>query len=74
MSYGADFRVRSPLGGLLLLLALHGCSGSPPEDQLPSEPGEATVWVGPAGVLLGRDQVVRFPGGEMRVRERYRFP
>jgi hypothetical protein len=38
------------------------------------EAGEATLWVSPAGVLLGRDQVVRFPGGEMRVRERYRFP
>jgi hypothetical protein len=38
------------------------------------EAGDATLWVSPTGVLLGRDQVVRFPGGEMRVQERYRFP
>lgn len=33
--------------------------------------GEATLWLDAEGELVGRDQVVRFPGGEMVVRERY---
>lgn len=32
---------------------------------------DATVWLDADGRLVGRDQVVRFPGGEMRVVERY---
>jgi hypothetical protein len=32
---------------------------------------EATVWLDADGRLAGRDQVVRFAGGEMRVVERY---
>jgi hypothetical protein len=38
------------------------------------EAGDATLWVSPDGSLLRRDQVVRFPGGEMLVRERYSRP
>jgi hypothetical protein len=38
------------------------------------EAGDATLWVSPNGTLLRRDQVVRFPGGEMLVRESYRLP
>jgi hypothetical protein len=34
--------------------------------------GRATVWLDASGAMTGRDQVVEFPGGEMRVRERYR--
>lgn len=34
--------------------------------------GRATVWLDGSGAMTGRDQVVEFPGGEMRVRERYR--
>jgi hypothetical protein len=33
--------------------------------------GEAALWLDAEGELVGRDQVVRFPGGEMVVRERY---
>jgi hypothetical protein len=33
--------------------------------------GEATLWLNGGGELVGRNQVVRFPGGEMVVRERY---
>lgn len=32
---------------------------------------DATVWLDPDGRLVGRDQVVQFAGGEMRVVERY---
>jgi hypothetical protein len=32
---------------------------------------DATVWLDADGRLVGRDQMVRFPGGEMRVVERY---
>jgi hypothetical protein len=35
--------------------------------------GRATVWLDEDGTLMGRDQVVEFPGGDMRVRERYRW-
>jgi len=34
--------------------------------------GEATLWVGEDGLPVEREQTVRFPGGEMRVVERYR--
>jgi hypothetical protein len=34
---------------------------------------DATVWLDADGRLVGREQVVRFPGGEMRVVERYRL-
>lgn len=34
--------------------------------------GEATLWVGEDGLPVERAQTVRFPGGEMRVVERYR--
>ena len=34
--------------------------------------GEATLWVGEDGLPVERAQTVRFPGGEMRVFERYR--
>jgi hypothetical protein len=33
--------------------------------------GEATLWLGEGGLPVFREQVVRFPGGEMRVVERY---
>jgi hypothetical protein len=33
--------------------------------------GEATLWLNGDGQLAGRTQIVRFPGGEMVVRERY---
>lgn len=35
--------------------------------------GSATVWLDDSGIPLGREQVVAFPGGEMRVAERYRW-
>jgi hypothetical protein len=35
--------------------------------------GSATVWLDSSGAPLGREQVVEFPGGEMRVVERYRW-
>lgn len=35
--------------------------------------GRATLWFDEDGALMGRDQVVEFPGGEMRVTERYRW-
>jgi hypothetical protein len=36
-----------------------------------SRTAEATVWLDAGGHLVEREQVVRFPGGEMRVVERY---
>jgi hypothetical protein len=35
--------------------------------------GSATIWLDPDGTMVGRNQVVQFPGGEMRVTERYRW-
>lgn len=35
--------------------------------------GEATLRFDTEGRLVGREQVVRFPGGEMQVREEYRY-
>ena len=35
--------------------------------------GEAVLHLGPEGRPAGREQVVRFPGGEMRVRESYQW-
>jgi hypothetical protein len=35
--------------------------------------GRAVVWLDSEGEMVGRDQVVEFPGGEMRVEERYRW-
>jgi hypothetical protein len=35
--------------------------------------GRAVLWLDSEGEMVGRDQVVEFPGGEMRVEERYRW-
>lgn len=35
--------------------------------------GTATVWLTSEGTMVGRDQLVQFPAGEMRVTERYRW-
>lgn len=35
--------------------------------------GTATVWLDSGGAVVGRDQLVQFPTGEMRVTERYRW-
>ncbi|MEX2527917.1 MAG: hypothetical protein WEA09_09810 [Gemmatimonadota bacterium] len=35
--------------------------------------GEATLHFDTEGELVGREQIVRFPGGEMQVREEYRY-
>lgn len=35
--------------------------------------GDATLWLDSAAALVGRDQLVQFPTGEMRVSERYRW-
>jgi hypothetical protein len=40
------------------------------EDQ---RAGAATVWLDSAGAMVRREQLVEFPGGEMRVSERYRW-
>jgi hypothetical protein len=37
------------------------------------EAGEAELWLDPAGLPLRRLQIVRFPQGEMRVREELRW-